>query len=1140
MIKSSYVAQIKVMICSLALLSATPPAFSQESGPSQAQVQPTTTQAQPVAALVTNPFVIRGIIKSANTPLPGVTVTAANTLTGKKIATATAPDGSFTLILPSRGRYVIKAELAAFAALTKEVVITPQAPQATVDGDLMLASRAQILAAQQAQQPQQQGIEGGQQQIATALANRGMQSLSVTESDTESFGGSAANAGGGDNSAQAMAGLPLSGAGTDAPTESVSINGTMGQAQNFGMNPDELQDRIQEMRDQFANGGGGQGGGGGRQGGGGFGGGGGGGFGGGGFGGGPGVFVLGGRTTRLNANQPHGSIFYSTDNSIFDAAPYALNTIGGGAPTEKADYDQNRFGVTIGSPLKIPHVVNSDKDFVFFNWTGGRNTNPYDSFSTVPTLAERQGDFSGLGIQLMDPTTHQPIPGNQITDINPSSQSLLQFIPQPNLPGVTNNFHFVTSLQQNNDTIAIRLIHNFGEGATFMPMGGRGGGGGGGRGGRNRVRNNLNFNLNYSDTHNQVSNPFPSLLGTTDTSGINTGLVWVVSKNRLTNNLRFNYNHSHTKLSNLYQNTTNVAANAGINGTSQDPFNFGVPSLVFNNFQSVQDTGGTLSNNQTFSWSESVIWRHGKHNIRFGGDFRRIYNDLQTVQNSRGGFTFTGFATGYDFADFLMGLPQLTSIQGGSTTYAFRQNSWDGFIQDDWRFRGNLSFNFGLRYEYISPFSEANNRLANLDLNPEITAAVPVLPGATGPFTGEFPLTLVEPDRNNFAPRVGFAWKAFKNTVVRGGYGLNYNTGQYGSIVQNLANQPPFAFTSTNVSSAAQVLTLENGFPPPTAAVTNNFAVDKNYKLGYVQLWNLNIQREITPSLLLNIGYNGAKGTDLDIERAPNRLPDGQLRIAGVQPFILETSQGNSILHAGTVQLRKRLRHGISAQGTYVYSKSLDDASSIGGGAVVVAQNDQDLAAERSLSSFNQTHKFTGNFIYEFPFGTGKKWLNNNGGWLENLFGDWLWNGNFTVASGFPFTPRVLGASTDITTGVNGTLRANIVGDPEAGTCPNGFPVGTLQCWFNTSAFVIPPAGQFGDSRRNIIIGPGQFTFGMAVSKTLLAKDQRALELRISANNVFNHPTFTNIGTVLNAPTYGQVISAGAMRTVTLSARYRF
>jgi trimeric autotransporter adhesin len=548
----------------------------------------------------------------------------------------------------------------------------------------------------------------------------------------------------------------------------------------------------------------------------------------------------------------------------------------------------------------------------------------------------------------------------------------------------------------------------------------------------------------------------------------------------------------------------------------------------------VNDTGATLSNNQTFSWSDSVIWRHGKHNLRMGGDFRRLYNDIHTEQNGRGTFTFNGSSSGNDFADFLLSRPALTSIQGGSTAYQFRQNSWDLFVQDDWRATGNLSFNVGLRYEYVSPFSEAQNRLVNLDINPTITAVDPVLPGAVGQFTGTFPVTVVEPDRNNFAPRVGFAWKAVKKTVVRGGYGINYNTGQYGSIVQSLAYQPPFAFTQTNVASQTQVLTLENGFPGTSASVTNNFAVDKNYRLGYVQIWNLDIQRELSPSLLINVGYNGAKGTALDMERAPNRLPGGELRIADVQPFILETSQGDSILHAGSVRIRKRLRHGISAQGSYVFSKSIDNASSIGGGAVVVAQNDQDLAAERSLSSFDQRHRFTGSFMYELPFGTGKKWLNNSGGWLENVLGDWLWSGNVTVASGLPFTPRFLGAAIDIAQGVNGSLRPDVTGAPIQLSNPG------VNEWFNPAAFSAPPAGEFGDARRNIIIGPSQFSFDMSVSKTLLAKDTRALELRLAANNVFNHAQFTSIDTVLNSPTFGFVTGVGSMRRVSLSARYRF
>src|SRR5947209_899550 len=532
--------KIEISLFRLGLLScalmSTYPSVGQQAGDTLSASGTAPTAAQEAPAIAITPFLVRGTIKSGATPLPEVTVTASTTLTGKKVSSATRPDGSFELALPARGRYVIKAEQLAFAPITKEVVVTPEAPQANVDADLMLASRAQVLAAQQQL--------GATQQIAAALANRGMQSLSVTESDA-----SGSPIGGADNSTQIANGLPLNGAGADTPTESVSISGAMGQAQNFGMNPDELQDRIQEFRDRMQREGGnrdgnvvlmgpGEGGG---------------------FGGGPrggsGVFVLGGRVGRLNVNQPHGSIFYSTDNSVFDAAPYALTLPGRTTDTSlrKSDYDQNRFGVTLGSPLHIPHVIKDDKTFVFLNWTGGRNSNPYDQYSTVPTVAERQGDFSALPTQLLNPVTHQPIPGNAITAINPAAQTLLQFIPLPNLPGSARNFHFVTSLTQNNDQVAVRLIHNFGEGATFMPMGGRGGEGGG-RGGRGRARNNINFNLNYSDSHSQVSNPFPTLLGTTDTSGINTGVGWVVSKNRLTNNLHFNYNRSHTQLGNLYQN----------------------------------------------------------------------------------------------------------------------------------------------------------------------------------------------------------------------------------------------------------------------------------------------------------------------------------------------------------------------------------------------------------------------------------------------------------------------------------------------------------------------------------------------------------------------------------------------------------
>jgi len=256
------------------------------------------------------------------------------------------------------------------------------------------------------------------------------------------------------------------------------------------------------------------------------------------------------------------------------------------------------------------------------------------------------------------------------------------------------------------------------------------------------------------------------------------------------------------------------------------------------------------------------------------------------------------------------------------------------------------------------------------------------------------------------------------------------------------------------------------------------------------------------------------------------------LRIPGIQPFLWETSQGSSILHAGSVRIRKRMTNGFSVGATYVYSKSIDNASSIGGGATVVAQNDLDLAAERGLSSFDQRHRFTGDFLYELPVGSGKRWL-SSGGFGSRIFGDWTWSGSFTLAAGTPFTARVIGDFASVNQGVSGTLRANYTGVPIGGG-------GSVQQWFNTAAFAVPAPGTFGDAGRNTIIGPGTVLFNMAMSKTFPLKDMRGLEIRADASNVFNHANFTAIDAVVNSPTFGHVISVGTMRTVALTTRFHF
>ncbi|HKW65329.1 MAG TPA: TonB-dependent receptor [Candidatus Acidoferrum sp.] len=1128
-----------------------PPVPVQQQDATQPAQVPQAPTTPPAAAPVA--FEITGSAKSGKTPLPGVTVTAANTLTGKKYVAATNSEGKFSLSGLARGRYVVRIEFMGFAAFTQEAVLNPENPAGKVDAELMLASRQQE--------------QSNNALAALAAAGRGFQSLAM-ENSLSSLGGANGDGGAIGNGGQSNAdtgGLPLNGAGTEGPTESVSVSGAQGRTQDFGMgNEEELQQRIQEFRDRMQREGGGA-------------------FGGvgGGFGGGPGIIMMGRMPKGFNINQPHGVFYYTDDYSGLDARPYSLT----GIPSAKADYNQARFGFNAGGPLNIPKIFHGGNKWFFFGgWNGSRGSNPYDAFSIVPTQLERNGDFSQSAYQDKSPVQIFNPAGQQYqfngspnvldpASISTSAQTLLNYIPLPNM--ATNafgqNFHYVTSANSISDMVMFRLVHNFN--ATGGPGGGgpffTTGGGGERGGGRRRAMNNLNFGLNWARSSNNTVNPFPSEAGGNSTQGLNASAGWVYGKGRATNNLRVNYNHNHVATTNLYSGTTNVDSLAGINGVSTDPFNWGLPGISFTSFGGLSDPTPRRELDQTYTLSDTISWNHAKHNFRFGGDYRRILQSFHSARNGEGSFVFTGYATGqytpvgstplgsnvpckgpnpcqnadtgYDLTDFLLGFPQQTSLQFGTNAYNFRANSYDFFVQDDWRFRSSLSFNVGLRYEYNSPYTEANNRIANLDVAPGFTAAVPVLPGGTGSYNGIFPNSLIRPDRNDWAPRVGIAWKPQKKTVVRAGYGINYNLAQYGVMIQNFAFQPPFANTSTNSTdvnalTAGSALTLANGFPTASGTVTNNFAVNPNYRLGYVQIWNLDIQRELPGGVILNTGYNGAKGTRLDIERALTPLATGSQ--TAVQPFTYESSEGNSILHAASVRFRKRMAKGIGLSGQYVYSKSIDDASSIGGGGTVVAQNPFDISADRGLSSFDQRHKFTGNWIYDLPIGENRYFSPKDA--LGHIFGAWQWSGDFTVGSGLYFTPRVLGGGLDISRGVSGSLRANVVADQSISLSNP-----TALEWFNTAAFCDPskcnPSGSpFGDAGRNIIEGPGQVTLNMSLNKTITIKESRALDLRFSANNVFNNVHFTSINTVVNSFAFGEVTGTGSMRRVTMTARFRF
>jgi len=335
------------------------------------------------------------------------------------------------------------------------------------------------------------------------------------------------------------------------------------------------------------------------------------------------------------------------------------------------------------------------------------------------------------------------------------------------------------------------------------------------------------------------------------------------------------------------------------------------------------------------------------------------------------------------------------------------------------------------------------------------------------------------------------------------------------------------------------VLTLENGFPTATGSrpASNTYAVDPNYRVPYAQTWSAIVEDQIYRNVMLSVAYVGTKGTKLDVLMAPNQAVTGQPALAGLQ-FRYETDGATSIYNGLVVNLRRQFHNGLRLGLNYTYSKSIDDASSIGGASGTVVQDLYNLQAERGLSTFDMRHKALLNWTYELPFGDRRHWLNRGGG-LAKVLGDWQLSGNGQIQSGLPFTAQLQGnQSNNAGGGAFFSERPNATGLPVS--LP-GSEQTTLR-FFNTEAFAVPPSGEFGNAGRGTITGPGLVNFNASVDRlmTLSREKGRSLDFRVSANNVFNTPNFSGISTVVNSVTFGRVTSVQSMRTLNFSVRLRF
>ncbi len=798
----------------------------------------------------------------------------------------------------------------------------------------------------------------------------------------------------------------------------------------------------------------------------------------------------------------NGNFGFIMDNSPFDARPFSLT----GQNTPRLVYNRFTGLATLGGPIRIPGLLRNGPQFTLnYQWT--RNRNVTTQSALMPTAGERAGDLSqtltpqGLPVHVIDPATGLPIAGNQIplNRISPQAQTLLGLYPLPNFNGQARyNFQvpIVSSLHQ--DSLQFRVNRQLGR------------------------KNNLSGTLQLQSSRTDNPNLFGFLATGRQLADASTVNWRHTFSSQFFVNLGYQFNRNSAQTVPFFSERLNVSGAAGIAGNNQDPLNWGPPSLNFaNGTAALGEAQYSSPRNQTQGLSLEVFRSRRSHSVTSGFDFHCQQWNILSQQDPRGTFTFTGAAAGSDLAGFLFGVPDTASIAFGNADKYFRANSWDAYVSDEWRFRSGFSLTLGVRYEYNSPITELYGRLVNLAVTNQFASAVPIVERSAGP--------LIQPDRNNIAPRLGFAWRPFpaSTMIVRGGYGIYYDNPLYQSIATQMAQQAPLSTSLRVQNSAANPLTLANGFRGSPNIIATTFGIDPGFRAGYAQNWQLSVQRDLRFALQVVATYLGIKGTRGVQQFLPNTYPAGAVNPCAACPsgFSYMTSNGDSTRQAGTLQVRRRLRRGFSAEVQYTWAKALDNAA-LGGSGFLIAQNWLDLRAERGRSNFDQRHTV----VFQTQYTTGAA----AGGFLTGRTGallrEWTVATQLNFGTGLPLTPTSF--SPVHGTGVTGSIRANYTG-----VDPYDAPAGLH---LNPAAFAAPAPDQWGNAGRNTITGPAQLSLNASAGRTFRWSDHLTGDLRVDATNALNHPVFPSWNTVITSAQFGLPNPAGQMRTLQTSLRVRF
>ena len=882
--------------------------------------------------------------------------------------------------------------------------------------------------------------------------------------------------------------------------------------------------------------------------------------------------------TKSGTTVFHGLLYEYLQNTILNANSFLLNAAG--EPRQPAHL--NQFGGNIGGPIW------RKKAFFFFDYSGYRNQNSSTVQLTLPSVNMQNGDFSALlpTTQLYNPLTGVAFPKNQIPAamIAPQASTLLKYLPAPTnsasagLPSGGINYVASVPVTQIVNAEDVRIDYDISSADRLFGVY------------AGRIADPWDSAASYPADYGQGRYGYKDFTWNgTETHTFSPTTI---------NEVRFAWGNYETKFS---------GQNQDVNPQTLFPQQ---PTTLYRGLTTTTMSGYTGmfydygTGYYTPRWNVEITDNfthiHGRHMIEAGINETgyKINSRVPSTGSATGAFSFTGKWTGNlgwpadshsggnAFADFLLGVANSsTTAPVGAFASNIYSRDWGVYLQDTWQATPRLTLIYGLRWEYQSPWLYRTQTVTTFDMNndklvlPE-NSPTPTLPsGASQALFNAYPyettqsiglpLHYIQPDRDNYAPRVGFAFRPFENghTVLRGGFGLYYNfqPGFVGSREDGY--NPPWQLSISQTfnsllpgkptSPYLPDITFANPFPSTNAAsvVSPNptiYMLQWNFKNAAIKVWNLTIEHEFATNWTVRTSYVGNVGQHLPYNSGPINQPLVQIpnepeqTQRPFQPFgaiDATRSIGSENFNQAQVGLKKRFDNGLSFQAEYQYSRGLDDVAE-SGGPQIWQQPELDYGNTTGLAR----HWLVFNYVYQFPFGRGQRWLGDSGRIRDAIVGGWQLSGISTYGGGVPFSVAYSQTGTTFVGWWPG-LRANRVpGVPLYQGQSKSHDIQKGVQWYNTSAFAPPQPWTWGNSARDLLFGPGFWNWDISGSKTFTLWERLHMQFRSDFLDAFNHfnlgapvatiPDTRDGGTaVANA---GQIVTGSGQRTIQVGLNLKF